>query len=222
VRKFCFFVSFNLNRHKEVLVQHKIKRLSRRNYCSSVWCTEITEISKGKSQEWAIRRGVILMRFEEPGHSVTLQPCKHSPDSTLDRNSSKQSWIISLEIMKMKCYDFSKLCSNGARSPNTWPWATENIFTWIFQVNILSHEPEFFRFMRQLLKLSSNARIISSFDFKHRTSYNTSLIRKYILGRPAGWSAGVGFLIYSKKAKRKCCWIRCTLIFKGSSTWIHL
>ena len=38
--------------------------------------------------------------------TVTLQLCKHSLDSILDRNSSKQSWIISLEIIKMKYYNF--------------------------------------------------------------------------------------------------------------------
>jgi len=216
-----------------VFLFHSIWIVTRRCLCNTKlkgYPTEITVARSDVLKSLKSQKG--NPRSEQSGEvssscglksPVTLplsNPGKHSPDSTPDRNSSKQSWIISLEIMKK--YDFSKLCSNGARSPNTWPWATENIFTWIFQVNILSHEPEFFRFMRQLLKLSSNARIISSFDFKHRTSYNTSLIRKYILGRPAGWSAGVGFLIYSKKAKRKCCWIRCALIFKGSSTWIHL
>ena len=38
--------------------------------------------------------------------TVTLQLCKHGLDSILDRNSTKQSRIISLEIMKMKCYNF--------------------------------------------------------------------------------------------------------------------
>ena len=37
--------------------------------------------------------------------------------------------------------------------------------------------PEFFRFMRQLLKLSSKCEVISSLDFKHRTSYHISFIR---------------------------------------------
>lgn len=43
---------------------------------------------------------------------------------------------------------------------------------------------------------------------------------KIFLGRPARWPAGVVFLIYSQKAKRKCCSIAHALIFKGHSTWI--
>jgi len=42
--------------------------------------------------------------------------------------------------------------------------------------------------------------------------------QRYILVRPTGQPAGVGFLIYSQKAKRKCCSIGRTLIFKGRST----
>ena len=41
--------------------------------------------------------GVILVRSVQLGHSGTLQLCKHSLDSILDRNNSKQSLIISLE-----------------------------------------------------------------------------------------------------------------------------
>ena len=59
---------------------------------------------KRTSKEWAMWGGVILVGSEQLSHSVTLQLCKHSLDSILDRNNSKQSWIISLEIMKMKCY----------------------------------------------------------------------------------------------------------------------
>ena len=46
--------------------------------------------------------------------------------------------------------------------------------------------------------------------------YMTTLITaaKETTGRPAG----VGFLIYSQKAKRKCCSIGRALIFKGPST----
>ena len=45
---------------------------------------------------------------------------------------------------------------------------------------------------------------------------------KIFLGRPARRPAGVVFLIYSQKAKRKCCSIAHALIFKGHFTWIHM
>ena len=47
--------------------------------------------------------GVILIGSGQLGHSVTLQLCKHSLDSILGMN---QSGINSLEIKKMKCYNF--------------------------------------------------------------------------------------------------------------------
>ena len=38
-----------------------------------------------------MRGGVILVGLEQLGYSVTLQLCKHSLVSILDRNNSKQS-----------------------------------------------------------------------------------------------------------------------------------
>ena len=44
------------------------------------------------------------------------------------------------------------------------------------QFKQLSHEPEFLTFIENCLNCAASARIISSFDFKHRTSYNISFI----------------------------------------------
>ena len=46
---------------------------------------------------------------------------------------------------------------------------------------------EFFRFMRQLLRLSSKCED-HSFDFKHRTAYNISFILKLL------YSSGIGII----------------------------
>ena len=62
---------------------------------------------------------------------------------------------------------YSQLCDFVAQSVRALRWHRRG-----YGSNPVE-SPEFFRFMRQLLEFS---RVISSFDFKHRTSYNTSFI----------------------------------------------
>ena len=57
----------------------------------------------------------------------------------------------------------------------------------------LSHLKKKFRFMRQLLKIvQQRARIISTLDFKHRTSYNISFIRHSFHGKT--WAQQIDLL----------------------------